>query len=260
MKDHLEYVKTFHDLESACYADERYNDKSCEGLSYITRKSIILELIERIPKTKYLDIGCGPGILTSELLNGKKEIFSIDLSFQMLMNAVKSIRDNPSRAKAWFSSCEASHICFRDKSFDAVLCIGVIFYVEDYIAVMKEIRRVLDEKGITIVQINKIALPSVYKTLVPAYRWLKTKYTGKRYDEMKFKRNVFSYKRFIEDMKTIGYDIGLIEYYDFRVPFLDISAPKLSVKFGKWLFNHRKMNCFRWLSHGMLISLTKYEY
>ncbi len=257
MKNQLEHVKKFHDLESSCYTDARYNDDTCEGLSYLTRKSILLDLIEDMPKGRFLDIGCGPGILTSKLLNGLREVFSIDLSMQMLTNAQASIRDNPHRKNAQFSICEASHICFRDSSFDAVLCIGVIFYVEDYSSVMQEIHRILKEKGIAVVQINKIALPSLYRTLVPVYRWLKTKFTGKRYDQMIFKYNVFPYKIFIKDVKRIGYDIGSIEYYDFRLPFIDIIAPKFSIRLGKYLFNYRKIKSTRWLSNGMLISLQK---
>lgn len=257
VKNHLERVKKFHDLESSCYTDERYNDRTCEGISYLTRKSILLELIDHMPTGRLLDIGCGPGILTSELLNRGREVFSIDLSIPMLTNAKASIRENPHRKRAQFSNSEASQICFRDKSFVVVLCIGVISYVEDYTAIMREIYRILDERGTAIVQINKIASPLLYMILVPVYRWLKTNFTGKRYDKMNFKYNVFSYKRFLIDMVRIGYGFERIEYYDFRVPFIDIIARNFSVKLGNWFFYHRKIKIFRWLSHGMLIVLQK---
>ena len=257
MENHLELVKKFHDLESSYYTDERYNERTCEGLSYLTRKSILLELIEHAPAGRLLDIGCGPGILTSELLNRGREVFSIDLSMRMLTNAQVSINENPHRIRAQFSNCEASKICFRDKSFEFVLCIGVIFYVEDYLAVMREIYRILKERGTAVVQINKTASPWLYRTMIPVYRWLKTKFTGKQYDKMKFKYNVFYYKRFLREVEQIGYRPERIEYYDYRIPFMDIIAPRLSVKLGKWLFYYRKNKMINWLSHGMLISLHK---
>jgi ubiquinone/menaquinone biosynthesis C-methylase UbiE len=257
VKDHLNLVRRFHDLESSSYIDSRYNDETCEGLSYLTRKAMVLELIEGVPKGRLLDIGCGPGILTSELLNGGREVFCIDLSMGMLANARARICKNPDREHVQFSNCEASQICFRDGSFESVLCIGVMFYVEDYVAVMREIYRVLNKGGNAIVQIDKIGSPSLHSMLIPVYCWLKTRFTGKEYSGMKFKWNVFSYKRFLNDVKRIGYGIEGIEYYDFRVPFVDIIAPKLSLKLGKWLLNYRKNRMISCLAYGMLISLRK---
>jgi 2-polyprenyl-3-methyl-5-hydroxy-6-metoxy-1,4-benzoquinol methylase len=257
VKNHLELVKKFHDLESAYYTDKRYNDRTCEGLSYLTRKSILLESIAGMPAGRLLDIGCGPGILTSELLSGGREVFSVDLSRRMLINAQASIHEDPNRKHAEFSNCEAAQICFRDESFAVVLCIGVMSYTEDYIAVMRDIYRILNGRGTTVVQIDRIACPLLYMILIPVYRWLKSKFTGKQYNEMEFKDNVFNYKRFLSDMGRIGYGIERIDYYDFRVPFIDIILPNLCVKLGKRLFYHRKMKFIRWLSHGMLISLKK---
>lgn len=257
VKNHLEDVKIFHDLESSSYTNERYNDKSCEGLAYLTRKKILLELIKLMPKGRILDIGCGPGILTSDLLNEGMEVFSIDLSKCMLANAQASIQVHPRRKHAEFLNCEASRICFRNESLRSIMCIGVLYYVEDYNATMREVCRMLEEGGTAIIQIDKFASPLLFNILNPVYRWIKTRVTGKKYDNMTFNKNVFSYKKFLNDMEQIGFRISGIEYYDLRFPFIDILAPNVSVRIGKWLFNHRKMKIARYLSYGMLISLKK---
>jgi ubiquinone/menaquinone biosynthesis C-methylase UbiE len=257
MKDHNEQVKRFHDGESACYISERYNDKTCEGLAYMTRRSILSEMIKAMPMGRFLDIGCGPGVLTSELLNGRRDVVSVDLSLAMLGKASESIHDSPYRGDARFASCEASQLCFADGSFDVVLCIGVVYYVENYVAVMQEIYRILKETGVAVVQINKIASPAVYMTLVPAYRWLKTKLIGKSYEKMQFTGNVFSWQGFLSDMEGIGYEVERAEFYDFRVPFVDIVLPRFSVRLGKWLARHRESKMVRCLSQGVLICLRK---
>jgi ubiquinone/menaquinone biosynthesis C-methylase UbiE len=257
MKGHNEQVKRFHDGESVRYISERYNDKTCEGLAYVSRKGILLELVKAMPIGRFLDIGCGPGVLTSELLNGTREVVSVDLSRAMLANASESIRDNPHRGDARFASCEASQLCFVNGSFDVVLCIGVVYYVEDYVALMREIHRILKETGVAVVQINKIASPVVYTTLVPAYRWLKTKLIGKSYEKMQFTGNVFSWQGFLSDMEGIGYEVERVEFYDFRVPFVDIVLPKVSVGLGKCLAKHRESKMVRWLSQGVLVCLRK---
>lgn len=257
MKNHLENVRRFHDLESSCYTNKRYNERNCEGLSYVTRKAILLGLIERMPQGRILDVGCGPGILTSELINSGRSVYSIDLSMAMLRRAQGSIRRDPHWGNAQFSNCEVSQICFQEGSFASVLCIGVIYYVEDYIAVMREIYRVLAQGGTAVVQIDKVTSPLLYMILIPVYRWLKNRLRGKQYEEIKFGSNIFSYKRFLKDVKRVGYSVGKIEYYDFRVPFLDVIVPNVSVRLGRWLFVHRKMRIFRPFSYGMLVCLNK---
>lgn len=254
--NHLQKVKDFHDKESPQYTRLRYHDTSCEGLVYITRKKLILDLMNH-NSGEVLDIGCGPGILTQELLNRKHKVFSTDLSFKMIKNAKEISKLSPFPSNAHFAVNDASTLCFSDSTFNAVLCIGVMYYVLDYNYVLDEIKRILKPDGIAIIQINKIIWPSIYEKCIPLYQYCKSKLTTKKYNNINFKFNIFSYKKFIKDMEKRGFYITELSYFDFRIPFMDLLFPKLSLRLGKIMFNTRHSRVFKVFSHALLIKAYK---
>jgi ubiquinone/menaquinone biosynthesis C-methylase UbiE len=256
LKDHLYKVKHFHDLDASQYKKSRYHSDSCEGLAYITRKKLVLSSIN-INSGKVLDIGCGPGIFTDELLKRNLQVFSTDLSAAMIKEAKRQLNESSESKKAYFNVSDASNLCFLNNKIDYVLCIGVLCYVENYNSVLAEIYRVLKPEGIAILQINKIRWPGIYKKFVPLYQHVKKIITLKNYDKINFEFNFFSYHSFINNLKENGFRLIDIEYYDFRIPFIDILLPTLSIKLGKILFRARQSKFFRILAHGVLIKAIK---
>lgn len=253
--DHLERVKKFHDLDSNHYKEQRYHSHSCEGLSYIKRKEIILKTIGSF-SGRILDIGCGPGILTPHLLKRGFVVYSIDLSREMLKKARDGVFKFPETA-AHFAVSEATNICFETGIFDAVLCIGVLYYLSGYQPLLDEIIRVLKKDGKAIIQVNKIRFPTLYKKFIPLYQTLKSKLTGKKYNNMNFKFNIFSYKEFLTDLELKGFFIEDIQCYDLRIPFLDLILPRISLSLGRFMFNHRNLPLFQWVAHGLLVTVRK---
>lgn len=254
--DHLQKVKNYHDKDSAQYTDLRYHDASCEGLAYVTRKKLILELVNHY-SGKVLDVGCGPGILTRELLNRKYKVYSIDLSSEMLTKAKEISKLSYFYSNAHFAVSDSSMMCFSENTFDIVLCIGVIYYIFNYNSLIDEIKRVLRPKGFVIIQINKIMWPSIYEKFIPIYQYCKSKLTGKKYNDINFKFNIFSYKNFIADLKERGFFVIDLLYYDYRIPFFDILFPRLSVKLGKIMFKNRGSKLLKYFAHGLLIKGAK---
>jgi len=257
-KNHLAKVKIFHDHEAEAYLRQRYRDDSCEGLAYVTRKYLVLNMTREL-SGKVLDLGCGPGILTSQLVEQGLEPYSIDLSLEMIKKAKNNVRYASPQIAGKFLVCEASNICFSSYTFDSVLCIGILYYIKDINIVIKEIKRTLKQDGIAILELNKIKYPFMYKTLLPLYRRIKAKYTGKNYDKMQFKGNIFSYKIFLSDIQKVGFCIKNIDYFDFRLPFIDVIFPNLSLKLGRFMFAHRDYVCFKLLARGMIIVIKKVE-
>jgi ubiquinone/menaquinone biosynthesis C-methylase UbiE len=258
-KSHLHKVKHFHDLDASQYKKFRYHSNSCEGLAYITRKKLVLASVN-INSGKVLDIGCGPGVFTEELLKKKLQVFSTDLSIEMIKEAKRQLNQSPVSKKAYFNASDASNLCFLDNKIDCVLCIGVLCYVKNYHAVLSEIYRVLKPEGITILQINKITWPAIYKKFVPLYRYIKKKITSKSYAKLNFEFNFFSYHNFINDLEENGLQIVEVNYYDFRIPFIDILLPALSLKLGKIMFKKRQSKLFRFLAQGVLVKAIKNSY
>ena len=251
-KSHLEEVRHFHDQDAAQYISNRYRTDSCEGLAYTTRKQIILDNIsthwERI-----LDMGCGPGILTPDLIKNNRHVFNIDLSFEMIQLARENVGPGQDRLSSNYMVGDVCNVGMKDSQFDCILCIGVTYYVSDLTSLIKEIRRLIRPGGTTIIQVNKITLPSVYKKLIPVYQAAKRYLTGKKYDAITFSFNVFSYNMFIEELKSNDFEIDEVHFYDFRLPFIDLILPKLSLKLSAYMFKNRHRKMVNMVSNGVLV-------
>ncbi len=97
----------------------------------------------------------------------------------------------------------------------------------------------------------------MYRMFVPLYHRLKSLIFGKNYDAINFAFNFSSRKKFLKDISRSQFKVILLEYYDFRIPFLDILLPELSVRMGKMMFCSRHNPFFRSFSHGLLIKVQK---
>ena len=99
---------------------------------------------------RILDLGCGAGPVISELRARGRDCVGLDYSFEMLGHARDRIeaRNAP---RTGLLQADSRKLPFADESFDAVVCLGVISYVEDYRPVLSELHRVLRPGGTTIV-------------------------------------------------------------------------------------------------------------
>lgn len=81
---------------------------------------IVKDIMKKLqPKnSKILEIGCGVGHFTKRLNN----IVAIDSSFNMVTYASKQKRGN-------YLVCDASHLPFRNSTFDNILCYSVLHYL-----------------------------------------------------------------------------------------------------------------------------------
>ena len=253
---HLEKVKHFHDQDAQHYTEMRYHSNSCEGIAYITRRELVLSLVKS-NAMRVLDIGCGPGILTADLLKMGKEVYSTDLSSEMIKQAKQKANNDFIEKKAYFSVSDASHLPLAADQMDIALCIGVICYIRDYKSVLSEIRRVLKSNGEAIVQINNTTWPGLYEKLVPMYHWIKSKVTGKKYDGIDFDFNYFDFRTFCKDVKKTGFRIEDLKYFDFRFPFIDVLFPKFSVKIGKAMYKNRHLSFMKYFAFGVLLKMTR---
>ncbi len=253
---HLNKVKEFHDADALRYRTDRYRSDTCEGLAYVTRRAIVLSMASTDPG-RVLDVGCGPGILTRDLQQKGHEVYSADLSIEMIREARCAASAAAGSPSSHFVVSDASKICISTHRMDMVLSIGLMCYVKDHRGALSEIRRVLRPGGIAVIQINNIRWPGLYRAFVPIYRRLKTLIGAKRYDGLDFDFNFSSRKKFLDDLVESGFQVLDIEHYDFRVPFVDILLPRLSVRMGKLMFRGRHRRWCRWFSHGLLIKVRK---
>jgi ubiquinone/menaquinone biosynthesis C-methylase UbiE len=105
--------------------------------------------------TTWLDLGCGAGVLTRDLLDRGTEVIAIDASPAMLREA-RSLVCGTERV-SWLTCDVQSVTGVRDGSVDGVLCSSVVEYVEHPEAVLSEAARLLRPGGKLIVSVPPAA-------------------------------------------------------------------------------------------------------
>ncbi|WP_407423483.1 class I SAM-dependent methyltransferase [Methanobrevibacter sp.] len=102
-------------------------------------------LVDEILKSqlgKILDVGCGNGNLFTFLPDGRYELFGVDFSENMIIEA-----KNNCKAKASFNVADAERLPFSDDTFDIVVCNASFHHYIHPNTVLEEMHRVLRDGG-----------------------------------------------------------------------------------------------------------------
>jgi demethylmenaquinone methyltransferase/2-methoxy-6-polyprenyl-1,4-benzoquinol methylase len=122
------------------------------GQDYLWRPRALWEL-DRYrggrPVGRFLDVGCGPGELTTLVAHHRPESAGVgaDLTPAMLRNARRRRRAPALAARISFARANALSLPFADGSFDLVLSAFVVRNLPDLPRAFSEIRRVLRPGG-----------------------------------------------------------------------------------------------------------------
>lgn len=101
----------------------------------------------------WLDVGCGSGILTRELIRRGARVLAFDGSPSMLQ-AARSSLEVASDARVDFQQGDAEDLSWSEPgAFDGVLCSSIVEYVEDEDELMRQVSRVLKNGGLLIMSI-----------------------------------------------------------------------------------------------------------
>ena len=129
---------------------EKYSGK--KYIKYAKIKSVLSDFVD-LKKSKLLDIGCGNGVITEQLSNSFKESYGVD------------VYDRRLASKGYnFFLVNNESLPFKDKYFDVVISNQVIEHVNNQDEHVKEIFRVLNDKGVCY-----IATPNKYWPIEPHY-------------------------------------------------------------------------------------------
>ena len=98
---------------------------------------------------RILDVGCGFGataiVLAQEL--PRSEVVGIDLSDPLLEQAIRAAQAAGLGARVAFEKADVQEIPYDDDSFDAAINLQMLHLVEDPVAMLNEIERVLAPDG-----------------------------------------------------------------------------------------------------------------
>jgi len=141
MSDRVEN-ETIHGKYLASHGAEKlWNWESPAGIVRWQRRTAMLSA-NLTSSMKVLEIGCGTGLFTKELLKTKAEIFAIDLSQDLLRTAMATITES----NVHFEEQNACCLRFKDEMFDAVVGSSTLHHI-DLIPALQEFNRVLKPGG-----------------------------------------------------------------------------------------------------------------
>jgi ubiquinone/menaquinone biosynthesis C-methylase UbiE len=95
-----------------------------------------------------LDIGCGPAIMAQDMLDRNCEFWGMDVSKEMIRQGEERFSGND---KVHLSTGTAEVLEFPDNTFDTVMSMGVIEFVDNDQQALEEMMRVLKPDGTLIV-------------------------------------------------------------------------------------------------------------
>jgi SAM-dependent methyltransferase len=137
--------------------------RTAEESFFRQRRDVACEQIaERVPHdVPVLDLGCGAAPVLVRLRRGPWHCTGLDGSAEMLAQARRRLVEAGLHAGDLHLG-DARQVPFADQAFGAVVCLGVISYVEDHPAVLAEIHRVLRPGGLAWVSCRSAEAPVIW--------------------------------------------------------------------------------------------------
>jgi len=108
---------------------------------------LLLELLQPGPQEMILDVGCGTGVFTIDILGFGPRITGLDISYPMLKRAEMKAKGYPFRAVAG----DMRFLPFGDGCFDKVVSMTALEFIADGQAAVEDLFRVTKKGGAVVV-------------------------------------------------------------------------------------------------------------
>ncbi|WP_010292004.1 MULTISPECIES: class I SAM-dependent methyltransferase [Clostridium] len=146
----IEEVREYYDKE----AEREWErlGKPYSNIEFLTTINMINKYFKK--DGKILDIGCGPGRYSIELLKMGYKVSLLDISQNELDIAKKKINHIGLKAENYYCQSALELSSFEDESFDGVLLMGPLYhlhYEEEREKVLREVYRILKHDGIALI-------------------------------------------------------------------------------------------------------------
>jgi ubiquinone/menaquinone biosynthesis C-methylase UbiE len=136
---------------------EAYDRWFATPIGSLVRKyetELILNVLSPKGSEVILDAGCGTGIFTRDILSSGSEVIGLDLSLPMLMRARKKLRGYPFQMVL----ADMLSLPFQESSFDKVVSVTALEFIEDGKAAVGELFRVTKRGGrIMVATLNSLS-------------------------------------------------------------------------------------------------------
>jgi len=140
-----------HHFESAALEWERiYHEATLYGRIYQDRTAIALQSIEqlRLPDTAHLlEIGCGAGFATAALARRGYRVDALDSVAAMIHLTSRRLAETGTAERVRIVRADVRHLPMTNNSFDLVFALGVLPWLDDPLAAVREMARVTRPGG-----------------------------------------------------------------------------------------------------------------
>lgn len=180
-QDHQQRVNSHFDSEASYWA-EIYTARSVEGAIYQHRKALVLRWIGELalPQgARVLEVGCGAGLMTIELVRRGYVVDGVDSSEAMVERALQNAARSDAGDQINIFRGDVRSLPFEEGSFSLVLAIGVIPWLDSPDAAVREMAHLTRPGGYVILtsdnraRLNYLIDPKCNPSLAPLRRFLK---------------------------------------------------------------------------------------
>ena len=135
---------------------ERYSVPA-QGDVLRQRHEAILDLVVRLglpSRSRLLDLGCGPGLLSFDLARRGYRGFGLDSAPGMIQLAKTQACDQGLSGLWQYQVADVEKLPLQEESFDGAICAGVIDYLPTDDNLLREAHRVLKPRGVLILAVT----------------------------------------------------------------------------------------------------------
>ncbi len=141
MHSHKSLLEIHEDVPADHY-DKGIKKNPFQKFWHWRRFTEVLKLVEPVDGP-ILDLGCHSGTFTSRILSktGSQDIYGVDVSHSAITTIKKRF------PKGHFEVADAAKLPYKANMFDALFCLEMLEHVDDPMAVIGEMKRVLKKNG-----------------------------------------------------------------------------------------------------------------
>jgi ubiquinone/menaquinone biosynthesis C-methylase UbiE len=233
-------VRTHFDRMSDVWGDFYTRDLTFANYNFLIRKRHVLDLFDK-KRGRFLDAGCGTGDFLPDLAARGGDVYALDFASEMIDKARERMEQAAPGSPIQFYVGDVTSLPFESNFFDAIIGVGLVEYLADLDAGLREMHRVLKPGGIFIVTVPNITSPFMaYETVVPKAKGLVKQAlsaAGLRPVERSYLQRHFVPWQFDRQLTNIGYrkvDSSFCTYGLFSSPRLEGLSLKLSNKLDRF--------------------------
>jgi 2-polyprenyl-3-methyl-5-hydroxy-6-metoxy-1,4-benzoquinol methylase len=213
------------------------------------RAETVMALMQGVTFGRILDIGCGDGSLSIPLISQTKHITYLDQSAAML-NLVASRIGKSESLEIIYINQDFMEAELPTTSYDLVICVGILAYVQDIGPFLKKIRSVMRPGGALILECTDAY--HFVSRIIRFYRSVTGMLKPKRFT---------TYRHRASEVVGVTEDLGLhlnrSFCYLYNLPILEKLVPNdLAYKWIRWVFGDIMDNRSTWLGKEHIFYFT----